>query len=111
MADKLENLKKFEKGESGNPNGRPKGAKSLSTILRDMLDESIDVKEGDKVIKKNFADVIVRKLIQKANAGEIKAITEIFDRVEGKSKQAVDVTTKGESINKITVEIITKPQE
>jgi hypothetical protein len=26
MADKLDNLKPFEKGESGNPNGRPKGS-------------------------------------------------------------------------------------
>lgn len=38
MADKLDNLKPFEQGESGNPNGRPKGSRNRSTIARLWLE-------------------------------------------------------------------------
>ena len=32
------NLKPFKKGESGNPNGRPKGSKNRSTIMEKWLE-------------------------------------------------------------------------
>lgn len=35
---------------------------------------------------------IVRKLVEKAEAGDIQAIKEIFDRVEGKPTAAVELT-------------------
>lgn len=34
--------KKFQPGQSGNPNGRPKGRRSLSTIIRDILEDEIN---------------------------------------------------------------------
>lgn len=82
---------RWQPGESGNPNGRPKGARSLSTILKEMLEEEIEVNIDGVKSKKQFQEVIIRKLIKKANDGDIKAIQEIFDRVEGKSKQVVDM--------------------
>jgi hypothetical protein len=33
-----ENLKPFKKGEVTNPNGRPKGSKNRSTIVRELLE-------------------------------------------------------------------------
>lgn len=81
---------KFKPGQSGNPNGRPKGARSLSTILREMLEEEIDVNIDGVKSRKQFQEVIIRKLLKKANDGDIRAIVEVFDRVEGKPKQEVD---------------------
>lgn len=76
---------------SPNPNGRPKGSRNLSTILREMLEEEIEVTVDGKKERKQFQEVIIRKLLKKANDGEIRAITEIFDRVEGKAKQSIEV--------------------
>ena len=89
---------KFEKGKSGNPKGRPKGARSLSTILREMLEEPIDIVVDGKKERREFREVIIRKLLKKANDGDMRAIQEIFDRVEGKAQQKIDHTSGGEAI-------------
>ena len=86
---------KFKEGESGNPNGRPKGTKNLSTILKAMLEEDVEVVIDGKKERRQFQEVIIRKLLKKANDGEIRAIIEIFDRTEGKAKQEIDLTTVG----------------
>jgi len=36
----------FKPGRSGNPRGRPKGTKNEATILRDLLNRKINVREG-----------------------------------------------------------------
>jgi hypothetical protein len=85
--------------------GHPKGQRNLSTILREMLDEKVDVidEHGNKV-RKQFQDVLVRKLIKKANDGDLRAIQEVFNRLEGMPKQKTEVENTGE----ITVRFIEK---
>ena len=95
-----ENLKPFKEGESGNPHGRPKGTRNLSTILKAMLEEDVEVVIDGKKERRQFQEVIIRKLLKKANDGEIRAIIEIFDRVEGKAKQEIATEHSG------TIEII-----
>jgi len=98
----------FKKGESGNPAGRPTGTRNLSTILREMLEEDIDVVIDGVKTKKQFKDAIIRKLLQKANGGDLRAIEHIMDRMEGKTTSHMDVTTKGERLNSVPQEIIIK---
>ena len=38
----------FRKGTSGNPKGRPRGSKSLSTLLTETLDEKVVVRENGR---------------------------------------------------------------
>lgn len=42
---------------------------------------------------------LIKVLMDSGKAGNINAIKELFDRAFGKSKESVDVTSKGESIN------------
>jgi hypothetical protein len=87
-------------GETLNPAGRPKGSKNLSTILRKMLEEEIEItNEEGKKEKKKLQDVLVRKLIKQAVSKEnLKAIQEIFDRVEGKPQQGITIENPTELI-------------
>jgi len=85
---------KFPEGQSGNPKGRPKGARSMTTILREMLETETETEVDGQKVKMTFQDSIIRKLLQKANKGEIKAITEILDRVEGKAKQELTMNVE-----------------
>lgn len=92
---------KFKPGESGNPAGRPKGSRNLSTILREMLEEEIEVTTESGKEKKKLQDVMIRRLLKAATKSgdlkptELKAIQEIFDRVEGKAKQKQEVEQSG----------------
>jgi len=73
------NVHAWTPGKSGNPNGRPKGAKSGSATLRKMARTLIDPKTG-----LNATELISAKLIAAAMNGDAWAIKEYFDRVEGK---------------------------
>ncbi len=72
------NLKPFKKGQSGNPNGRPKKIPALETIL---LENMTDEKNGYA-----YVDLIVKKLRDKAIAGDFKAIEYLLNRIYGKPK-------------------------
>ena len=52
--------------------------------------------------RRQFQEVIIRKLLKKANDGEIRAIQEIFDRVEGKAKQEIEHT--GDPVKSFLIE-------
>jgi len=59
---------KFEKGQSGNPKGRPKGARNRTTLAVEAL------LDGD-------AQAITRKAIEKAKDGDMTAIRLCLDRL------------------------------
>lgn len=105
MADKLNNLKPFEKGESGNPNGRPKGARNRSTIAKQWLEVSQKIKNPitGKEEKLEQQDIMTLALIKKARNGDVSAYKELMDSAYGKIVQPTDITTKGDSLNVINI--------
>ena len=95
----LKNLVKFKEGESGNPNGRPKGSRNKKTILRGLLSikvaDSNECLEDIKAIlpelfkdKKDFTieELIFARLIRETIFSEnpILYMKELFDRFYGK---------------------------
>jgi hypothetical protein len=94
MADKLENLKKFEKGESGNPNGRPKGTRNRSTIARQWLEVNQNLKnpltgESETMSQE---DLMTLALIKKAREGDVSAYKALMDSGYGSPLQQVEQT-------------------
>jgi hypothetical protein len=77
--------KQFPKGQSGNPQGRPKLTK-LTEALREQLAEI-----APNAPERTVAEVIARALIREAVSGNVQAIREIADRTEGKPMQKVDL--------------------
>ena len=56
----------FKPGQSGNPKGRPKGARSLESVLAQELQQTVLVRENGRPRTLRKLEVIVRKLV---NAG------------------------------------------
>lgn len=92
----LKNLKPFEKGQSGNKNGAPKG-KRLTTILNKLIDQNLKAQDPltRKKVDKTLAEWLCIKLIAAAVKGksDIKAMKIIFDRIEGKVPDNLNVNT------------------
>src|SRR5262245_29021911 len=40
---------RFKRGQSGNPKGRPRGSRSVASVLHRILNEKVPAREGDKV--------------------------------------------------------------
>ena len=86
----IPNSKPFKKGESGNPNGRPKKLPELDKLLADVLGE-----EKDGI---TAAEAILKALRAKATKGDIRAAEVLLDRGWGKAKQSMDITSDGKQI-------------
>jgi len=106
MAGKGQIEPRWKKGQSGNPNGRPKGSRNRSTLIREWLEVSQKIKNPitGEVEDLEQQDIMTLALIKKAREGDVSAFRELMDGAHGKVLQQTDITTKGESINTLTPE-------
>ena len=50
----------FKPGQSGNPNGRPAGLKSMKAIIREEMNRPITIKEGKETAEMTMKQAIAR---------------------------------------------------
>ena len=92
MADKLDNLKPFEEGKSGNPNGRPKGSRNRSTIVKELLEFASSQKNvltGEQETLTQEQAITLAMLL-KAGKGDVNAYKALMDSCYGAPKQTTD---------------------
>jgi len=90
---KMPEGKKFPKGVSGNPNGRPKGRISFIPAIKQALAECVDDNKGDPI---QMRDALVKTLLNKALGGDMKALEYVIDRIDGKALQNVEMDARVE---------------
>jgi Family of unknown function (DUF5681) len=66
--------RQFVKGQSGNPRGRPPGAKNLKTLLNKALNELVIVTENGGRRKVSKREAIVTQLVNRSAKADYKAI-------------------------------------
>jgi hypothetical protein len=87
-------LNPFESGQSGNPNGRPKGSKNRSTIAKYWLSIEQNLKNpltGDTETMSQ-EDLMTLALIKKAREGDTNAYKALMDSGYGAPVQQVEQT-------------------
>jgi hypothetical protein len=86
---------RFVKGVSGNAAGRPKKENSIADILRDIGDETIIIKDGVEMTKK---EALLRHIYSLAFEGEAWAANFIADRTDGRPAQSLVVKKTDEIV-------------
>jgi len=68
---------RFKKGQSGNPNGRPKGTLNLATVITKTLRERVVINENGqrKIVTK--LEAAVKQLVNKAASGDLPAFRQL----------------------------------
>ena len=95
---------RFKPGRSGNPRGRPKGAKNLKIELIEELNERINIKESGKSKKVSKQRAMLKTMTARAVQGDTKAATVIVNLVfrllhdEPQAHEDVDLTPADEAI-------------
>lgn len=105
-------LKVPEKGETNNPNGRPK---KFTTLLKEhgySLSEvndsiqaimSMDEKQIKEVLKNEEATMlektVARAIIKSYEKGSLYSIDTLLNRVYGKPKETIDATVEAKVVN------------
>lgn len=75
----------FVKGQSGNPGGRPKKDWTWAKLLKKVGEEK-EPKSGKK-----FKEVVSKRLWEECVKGNMPAIRELFNRMEGMPKQQTEI--------------------
>lgn len=73
--------KRFKRGKSGNPKGRPKGSRNLKTDLEEELKRQVVIREDGKAKQVSKQRATVMSLFNKAMQGEPRAIRILFDLI------------------------------
>jgi hypothetical protein len=81
----------FQKGQSGNPSGRPKSPnKTLTQILEEVGEiEDVELKRGQNKIARKEA--LAHKMWNMALSGKENVARYIYDRIDGKPTQEIKV--------------------
>lgn len=95
----------WKPGQSGNPKGRPTLAKTFAPLMRELLDgkavkTTITLPDGSRKTWNFTASTSLRKalairLLARAIAGDIAAIREVLNRVDGMPTQPIDLSGVG----------------
>jgi hypothetical protein len=69
---------RFQPGRSGNPRGRPKGARNLSAVIASTLKEKVPVTENGRRRHITKLEAAVKQLVNRAASGEARATQLLF---------------------------------
>ena len=83
---------RWKPGESGNPNGR---RNAYTDLIKDY--------SFTKVNDKERREIVVSKLFQLAERGDLRAIQFIVERLEGKALERQERVTKSEPIQVMVI--------
>ena len=95
----------FRPGQSGNPKGRPKGARSLFALLREDLQRKVQLGENGKVTTVTRAEAVVRRVVADTLGGKASQTRLLFSLLETLEAQDAAVP-EDRSLSKADAELI-----
>jgi hypothetical protein len=93
--------KRWKKGTSGNPRGRPKKQDCLTNLLREEIQKTCPADRE----KRTWKELVVRATLQLAMKGNATALKEVWERMDGKVLQTERLQF-GEDGKQITISVV-----
>ena len=78
----------FQKGQSGNPGGRPKRDWTFAQLYEEELEKQLPTTDGTTLLAKH---AVVKRIVRMAVEGDIAAIKELTARLDGQPKQSMEM--------------------
>jgi len=97
---------RFRKGQSGNPRGRPPGAKNLKTLLNDALNEPVIVTENGGRRKLTKRQAIIKQVVNQSTKGDWPAIKILLGLVREIENQSDPASPESSSFTAADAKII-----
>lgn len=72
---------RFRPGESGNPRGRPKGAKNEATLLFELLHRKVEIRENGRTRKITILEAMLHRLAEDSLKGNVKSAAFLLNRL------------------------------
>ena len=105
---------RFKPGVSGNPRGRPKDAKNLSTLVHDALNEQVVVAENGRRRKVSKRQAIITQLVNLSAQADLKAmqmLLAIMQDIEHRSEAEPAETTVDAADEKVIEQLKVRLQD
>jgi uncharacterized protein DUF5681 len=82
--------RQFKPGQSGNPAGRPRGAKNFATAIEQELKSRVIITENGRRKRISKREVIAKHLVNKAAGGDLKAIPLLLNEARAHEYHAAE---------------------
>lgn len=91
---------RFQPGKSGNPNGRPRKAKSINALLEQALSSPVTITEHGKQMTVEQRTVLIKALVARAIKGDMRANTIVLHLMEqrGMHKEPTQIIRRIERV-------------
>jgi Family of unknown function (DUF5681) len=85
---------RFKPGKSGNPKGRSPQSRNLKTIVKEVFDEQMPIREGGRVRRMAAIEALVRMTMSRAFKGDLKALASLIVMMKqaGYGNEHADIT-------------------
>jgi hypothetical protein len=102
---------RFKKGQSGNPKGRPKGAKNESTILKEiLLNRKVPMRDGGRMRKVQVLEAMLLRFAEDSLKGNTKSAAFLLNRFGQKVSGEVEAPEISEDDREILEAYVRKIQ-
>src|SRR6266496_3959523 len=81
---------RFKPGQSGNPNGRPRGARNFAVAIEQEQVTRVTVTENGRRRRISKREVIAKHLVNKAASGDLKAIPLLLNEARAHQNNLAD---------------------
>ena len=72
---------RFQPGQSGNPNGRPRKDRNLIKLIEEELDAEMQVTEGSKSIRLSKREALAKSMVNNAIKGDQRALNNLLKQL------------------------------